>query len=821
MSHNPELELAWNFVEKTDRNIFLTGKAGTGKTTFLHNVREKSFKRLVVVAPTGVAAINAKGVTIHSFFQMPFGPILPPEAANILPSQNKYGESRFQKKFNKKKIDIIRSLDLLIIDEVSMVRADLLDGIDQVLRQYKDKNKVFGGVQVLMIGDLQQLAPVVKANEWQLLQPYYDTAFFFSSKVFQASDAIGIELKHIYRQKNDHFIGILNEIRNNCLSNQSLEALNERYNNNFKPIPDDGYITLTTHNDRANQMNENELVNIKKKSHYFTADVDGDFPEHSYPNHFKLELKIGAQVMFIKNDSSPEKKYFNGKIGKVVQFEEDQVIVRCPDDEFDITTEQETWENIKYFINEETKEISEKVNGSFSQIPLRLAWAITIHKSQGLTFEKAIIDVAASFAHGQTYVALSRCKTLEGIVLKSHINKNGIIQDTRVISFTNEVEENPPDQKHLNQSQNHYQLNLMAELFSFKQLLYLVNRCNKIVYQSGNTLHGNIIEPLKIIKEKGAEELRKVGASFHKQLINMSVEHGEPESNTEIQERIKQAVQYFIKHTEEYLVKPLSEITYSTDNQAIEKDFKEQLRKIEELLAHKLFCLKGLKDGFNTIKYLELRAKSILQKTKTPKLSPKSTDLGSHPKLFSRLRQLRHEIAHAEDINHFQIFTQKSLIDICEKLPANKKQLLSINGMGKTRIKKYGDEIIEMVKDYCEKNEIEQSEDMPDDLPEEKIRKENTKEISFKMFKSGMSIKNIAKEREFVISTIEGHLGSFILSGELQLKDLMEQKKSKKLKELIKKTAFVGLGELKNKLNDKYSYVEIKMVLDDIQYRKN
>lgn len=708
MYHNPELELAWNFVEKTDRNIFLTGKAGTGKTTFLHNVREKSFKRLVVVAPTGVAAINAKGVTIHSFFQMPFGPILPPEvgAAKILPSKSKYGESRFQKKFNKKKIDIIRSLDLLIIDEVSMVRADLLDGIDQVLRQYKDKNKVFGGVQVLMIGDLQQLPPVVKANEWQLLQPYYDTAFFFSSKVFQASDAIGIELKHIYRQKNDHFIGILNEIRNNCLSNKSLDALNERYNNNFKPAPDEGYITLTTHNDRANKINENELVNIKKKSHYFTADVDGDFPEYSYPNHFKLELKIGAQVMFIKNDSSPEKRYFNGKIGKIVQFEEDQIIVRCPDDEFNITTEQETWENIKYSINEETKEISEKINGSFSQIPLRLAWAITIHKSQGLTFDKAIIDAAASFAHGQTYVALSRCKTLEGIVLKSHINKNGINQDPRLISFTNEVEENPPDQKHLTQSQNHYQLNLMDELFSFKQLFYLVNRCNKIVYQSGNNLHGNIVEPLKII-EKGAQELRKLGASFHKQLINMSVEQGEPESNTEIQERIKKAVAYFIKHTQEYLVKTLSQITYSTDNQAIEKDFKEQLKKIEELFAHKLFCLNGMKDGFNTIKYLELRAKSILQKTKTSELSPKSTELGSHPKLFSRLRQLRHEIAQAEDKKHFQIFTQKSLIEICENLPANKKQLLSINGMGKIRIKKYGDEIIDTVKDYCEEIENE------------------------------------------------------------------------------------------------------------------
>jgi len=816
MFHNPELELAWNFVEKTNRNIFLTGKAGTGKTTFLHKVREESFKRLVVVAPTGVAAINAKGVTIHSFFQMPFGPILPTDLEAVLaPVQNKFGKSRFQKKFNRRKIDIIRSLDMIIIDEISMVRADLLDGIDQVLRQYRDRNKVFGGVQLLMIGDLQQLAPVVKSDEWQVLQPYYDTAFFFSSKAFQASNAIGIELKHIYRQKNEHFIGILNEIRNNCLSNQSMEALNERYNKDFQPAPDDGYITLTTHNDRANKMNDNELANIKGKSHYYTADTEGEFPEHAYPTLYKLELKVGAQVMFIKNDSSPEKKYFNGKIGKITQIDENQVIVHCPDDSSDISTSQESWENINYSLDEKTKEISEHIKGSFSQLPLRLAWAITIHKSQGLTFEKAIIDAAASFAHGQTYVALSRCKTLEGIVLKSRINQNGIIQDNKVLSFTKEVEENPPGIERLNQSQKHYQLDLIEELFSYKQLALLVNKCSKIVYQSGSSLQGNITEPLKIIKAKGALELVKIGESFQNQLIKTSEGKEEPENNPEIQERIKKAVPYYISHTQEHFVKPLSEISYSTDNKDIKKALKDQLNKIEEQLSIKLFCLNGMKGGFSTMKYLEVRAHSVLQKPSPPESSKRNTGLSSRPKLFAQLRQLRDELAHAENVIHYQIFTQKALIDICEKLPFTKQQLKAVNGMGKIRIKKYGDEIIVAVKDYCEKNGLEPG----SEIEAEKPPKESTKDISLSMFKSGMSIKDIANERELVISTIEGHLGSFILSGELKLDDLMDQKKSKKLRELIKKTEFSGLGELKAKLNDEYSYGEIRMVLDDIQYR--
>ena len=437
MSKNPELELALQFIDKTDRNLFITGKAGTGKTTFLHQIKKESLKRMVIVAPTGVAAINAKGVTIHSFFQMPFGPILPNQIANT---------SNQLRKFSKTKIDIIKSLDLLIIDEISMVRADLLDGIDQVMRRYKNRNKVFGGAQVLMIGDLQQLAPVVRPNEWGLLQSHYETVYFFSSKAYQEANVVSIELKHIYRQKNEDFITILNEIRNDDLSEKSAKILNKRYNPNFSPSKQEGYITLTTHNNRANLINNSELNKVKSKSTFFQAEISGKFNENAFPNAEKLELKVGAQVMFIKNDSSPEKRYYNGKIGIITAISRETVNVQCANEVDEIVTEKEMWDNINYSINDETKELKEDIVGSFKQMPLRLAWAITIHKSQGLTFERAIIDAEASFAHGQTYVALSRCTSLEGLVLKTPITSSAIINDNTVSIFNQGVEENHPDE---------------------------------------------------------------------------------------------------------------------------------------------------------------------------------------------------------------------------------------------------------------------------------------------------------------------------------------------------------------------------------------
>lgn len=812
LTKNIELELAWDFVEKTDRNVFLTGKAGTGKTTFLHKLKENSFKRLVVVAPTGVAAINAKGVTIHSFFQMAFGPILPEDAG----FQKK--ESGFQRKFNKTKIDIIKSMDLLVIDEISMVRADLLDGIDAVLRRYKDRTKVFGGAQVLMIGDLQQLSPVVKDDEWDLLKPYYETPYFFSSKVFKNCNPISIELKHIYRQDNEVFIKILNEIRNNKLSSESAALLNERHVANFAPTKDDGFITLTTHNNRANEMNNLELQKIKDKSYFYKAEVEGVFPEYSYPTHEKLELKKGSQVMFVKNDSTPEKRYFNGKIGKIVHLDKDEITVRCPGDEFDILVKPELWENINYNIHPETKQITENVVGSFMQMPLRLAWAITIHKSQGLTFEKAIIDAQASFAHGQTYVALSRCKTLEGIVLKYPINQNSIVNDMRVTSFTEAVENNTPNETVLNESQKFYQLSLIEELFNYHAFLQPVNRIFDLYYKNTSSIKGHVLDPLTIIKEEGITKLLKLNASFMMQLKTLSADVLEPDKDPIIKGRINKAIEYFINQTEGFIKAPLNSFTFSTENKEVDKEINNHLDTIEEQLTTKLYCLNGLKDDYSSVRYLELRAKSVLQKSNTVIVKKEHKDITEHPVLLEQLKALRMVFANEENVPPYVIFTQKSLYDLCEMLPVNTKQLLTVSGMGKVRVEKYGAEILEIIKTYCEANSIDTNtlpvrEEKP---KKDKSEKADTKKVSLDMFKNGLSISEIAKTRNFVETTIQGHLAHYIPTGEIKITDLISQETYDELKTIMQQTPFDNLSDLKSKIDGKFTYNDIRLVANDL-----
>jgi hypothetical protein len=794
MPKNPELELALNFIEKTDRNLFITGKAGTGKTTFLHQIKNESLKRLVIVAPTGVAAINAKGVTIHSFFQMPFGPILPNQTQN-----------NQQRRFSKTKIDIIKSLDLVIIDEISMVRADLLDGIDQVLRRYKNKNKVFGGAQVLMIGDLQQLAPVVKPNEWSLLRNHYETVYFFSSKAFQEANVVSIELKHIYRQKNEDFITILNEIRNDNLSASSAKILNERYNPTFSPSEDEGYITLTTHNRRATTINELELNKLNTKTHFFKAEVSGKFSENAFPNDEKLALKIGSQVMFIKNDSSLEKRYFNGKIGIVTDISRDSVTVQCPNEIEEIVTERENWDNVNYTINDETKEIKEDIIGSFSQIPLRLAWAITIHKSQGLTFDKAIIDAEASFAHGQTYVALSRCTSLEGLVLKTPISSNAIINDQTVRVFNEGVEENHPDENVLIASEKQFQLNLIYELFDYQSFLYPISRLIDIFYKNQTSIKGDVIDHLQTIKDDGVVSLMKVSNGFKNQLLQLSAENILPENSSQIQERFTKGVAYFLNHTKNNIQKPLDALQFSSDNKAVKKDFSKQFDALQEKLEEKLFALEKMTKRFNTKTYLQVRANAVLQKSEPKKKKKLSTR--KDPLLALKLRELRDEIRIAENIPAFQIFTQETLYAICDALPRNEKELLKVVGMGKIRVKKYGEEILDVVEAYCKENGINSFNE------QKKEDKKSTKQITFELFKNGLSVKEIAKERSLTKGTIESHLASFIPSGDIDILELIDLKRYKKIINQIEAADFKNLTELKEQVDKSFSFMELRMVL--------
>ena len=809
MSINKELDLAWEFVNKTNRSIFLTGKAGTGKTTFLHRLKMDSLKRLVVVAPTGVAAINAKGVTIHSFFQMPFGPILPDTDLNA--------PKGFNRKFSKTKIDIIKSMDLLVIDEISMVRADLLDGIDRTLRRFRNRNKVFGGVQVLMIGDLQQLSPVIKDNEWELLKPYYKNGFFFSSHAYQACNAISIELKHIYRQENPTFIKILNEIRNNVLSNASAKELNKRYIPDFIPEPDAGYISLTTHNNKAEAINSKELTKLKTKTFTYNAKIEGTFPDYSYPNSDELELKVGAQVMFVKNDSGPDKRYFNGKIGKVIHLDKEEVVVHCPDDDFNIIVTPEIWENINYSVDAETKAISEERIGAFTQMPLRLAWAITIHKSQGLTFEKAIIDAKGAFAHGQTYVALSRCKSLEGLVLKNEIHSNQIISDHNVISFNKSAEQNEPDASVLQLSQKNFQLDLIFEVFDFYEFLYPVNRVLDVFYKNRTIIQGQIEAPLLTIKNT-VTNLLKVSTGFYAQLKQLSAEEELPETSIVIQERFKKAISYFKTETEVHLVSSLKIFSFTTDNKTVGSDISKNIDTIEELLQAKMLYFNNLEQGFLTNNFLQLRAKAVFISKETPK-RPKNAvvDGTTNVDLFERLRILRNNIAQENDLIHYQVFAQKALYEICETLPLTKQELKKVNGMGDVRIKKYGNAILKVIRAYCEENDIE----IPNDseifeTKTLKKKKVDTKKLSLDLFKSGKSIQDIANERELNENTIFGHLASFVSSGEVLISDLISNEHFNKLKEIIPNKTFENLSDLKNQLDDGYSYGELRLVLEHL-----
>ncbi len=830
METNYELELARKFVYFTNRNVFLTGKAGTGKTTFLHQLKQESLKRMVVVAPTGVAAINAGGVTVHSFFQMPFGPMLCERVAGA--AARKEAPTH---KINRTKINIIRSLDLLVIDEISMVRADMLDGIDEVLRRYKDRSKPFGGVQLLMIGDMQQLPPVVKDDEWQLLSPYYDTYYFFGSKALRESYTISIELKHIFRQSDNVFIGVLNEIRNNKLSKASADILNTRYKQGFRDDKNEGYINLTTHNHSANKINEEALSKIDYQSFTYHATIEGDFPEHAAPADIELELKKGAQVMFIKNDSSFEKRFYNGKIGEITAIGHHFIEVRCKGDEETIDVDREEWKNIRYKINDKTKEVEENIVGTFKQYPLRLAWAITIHKSQGLTFEKAIIDAQAAFAHGQTYVALSRCKSLEGLVLSTQLHSGSIISDSTIQSFSQQIEDNPPDDNSLSAAQRDYQLSLLEELFSFKQISYLFDRQYRTSREHYRVIHGRMHELLQEIQKPALEELRNIGEKFLQQIRSLIATETNPEENKALQERIKKASDWFYNKLSKEVCTPFEAINWDTDNKGIHKSLKETEDKIREQLNLKEFCLKSCMQGFVIKEYLNERAKALLEeppKSKKPK--NKNLELSdsspNHQKLFQILKEWRREMADEADIPHYMVLTQKAMGEIVEELPVTFSELKEIHGIGKKKIESLGEEILDIMRAFCKKNELKEVPEDMNDLPAPKAKKAakpkkpkqpkgSSNRISLELFQQGKTIAEIAEERNFAQSTIEGHLAWCVRRGMLKLSDkLLKKEKEKAIRAWHQKSDSQSATEARETLGEDYSFSEIRYVVNSILF---
>lgn len=709
---NPELDLAWRIVENTGMHMFLTGKAGTGKTTFLKELKRRSPKRMVVTAPTGIAAINAEGMTLHSFFQLPFAPYIPDTVFNA-------GKDAYRYRFSKEKIRIIRSIDLLVIDEISMVRADLLDAVDSVLRRYRSSHLPFGGVQLLMIGDLQQLAPVVKAEEWELLSKHYDTPYFFSSRALAETQYATIELKQTYRQTDAHFLNLLNRVRTNTADRRVLEELNRRYKPQFVPPKEERYIRLTTHNILAQNINEGELGKIDRPTFVFNAVITGKFPEYSYPTDETLTLKQGAQIMFVKNDRSPEKRYFNGMIGEITAIDEKGFYVRSKDYPEEIRVEQEQWDNSRYTLNEKTMEITEEIEGTFSQFPVRLAWAITIHKSQGLTFSHAIIDAHDSFAHGQVYVALSRCRTLEGMVLSTPLGSGAIICDNTVERYTSGIERRTPSGDNIGEWEKRYFHQLLSELFGFSQVSQCFEDVQRLLVEHFHRLYPQTLERFKALSPVLQEKITDVSLRFANQYTRLVSEQADFASSTLLQQRLMQGATYFAQELLPF-VELAQGLSLPTDNKTLKKRVDETTDKFRHAVSLKHSLLEHVREhGFQTGDYLKRKAilaleaeeeetsapaKKSAKKSKETKLEVPEDIL--YPNLYKHITTWRGKKAKEAGLPAYCILQQKAVLGIVNLLPDTPKALHRIPYLGKVSIEKYGDELLEIICRYMKDNDL-------------------------------------------------------------------------------------------------------------------
>jgi hypothetical protein len=806
---NPELRLAGEFVRDTGCHIFLTGKAGTGKTTFLRSLKNNSRKRLVVTAPTGVAAINAGGVTLHSFFQLPFGPFVPGSETN-----------RSQYRFSNDKIGIIKSLDLLIIDEISMVRADLLDGVDSVLRRYRRSDRPFGGVQLLMIGDLFQLPPVVKDDDWRLLDPYYASPYFFSSNALGRTDMVTIELQHIYRQADSRFIKLLNRVRNNRLNATVLQELNARHIDGFDPDEKDGVITLSTHNRSADSINASRLDALPQKIHRFEADVDGDFPDHTYPTAAILELKTGAQVMFVRNDLSPERRYFNGKIGTISRISGSDIRIQCPEDTEEIGVEPATWENIDYSLDRKTMEITEKTVGTFRQYPLRLAWAITIHKSQGLTFDKAVIDAQSAFAYGQVYVALSRCRTLDGMVLSKPLPPTAIKTDPAVRRFSEQTRHHRPSAEQLEAAKIEYQQQLLMACFDFKRLRGRMRRLAGLILGNPGVVQATGAGDIREMQKKTEDDICTVGDNFQRQLQGLFPASSLPAADDVVADRIIKASAYF---GEKIASGPGNEITLlqvDTDNAAIRKKINHALKLLQEEIAVKLAAVQSCAHGFSSSRYFRAVSAAAVntgKKKETINASTYSEADIAHPELFQTLKDWRSRKAEKEGVAHYRVLHQKTLIQIAVNLPDTLPALKGIRGVGKRLAERYGEELVSMVDRYRRQNHIEVV-TLPTAIQtgtpprKRKTARVDTKQVSLELFETGLGLTQIAEKRGLVLATIESHMAHWVETGRVSIDALLSQGKRQKIERELTRMQGKPFGAVKQALGADVSYAEIKLV---------
>ncbi|MCS6823988.1 MAG: helix-turn-helix domain-containing protein [Cytophagaceae bacterium] len=735
MEKNIAFEQALKLVNQTLCNVFLTGKAGTGKTTFLHHIKNHSHKKLAIVAPTGVAAINAGGMTIHSFFQIPMGNFLP--TLHSPPEGNFFNRSGLltQLKINAHKRELIKELELLIIDEVSMLRADLLDAIHLILQFIRNNSSPFGGVQVLFIGDLFQLPPVARAEEWKVLCEYYESPFFHSAHCLRNVELVCIELKNIYRQRDSHFIELLNSIRTNSVTQQHIDYLNSFYKPHFSVADKGEYITITTHNSKAEQINSNELKKFKNKEYVFDAEIKGDFNESAAPADVQLRLKEGAQVMCIRNDKGEQSRYYNGKIGIVSKITEThQIFVRFFKEDGEVEIEKETWENIRYVYNSQTETIEKEVIGTFTQYPLRLAWAITIHKSQGLTFEKAVIDAGASFAPGQVYVALSRLTSTDGLVLLSPITREAIQTHQDALRLTAEQLSEETIQNIIQHERVAYLYQLIYKTFDLKKPQEHIQQCSQEL-DSRKIPNPDKAKLLFHDLVNSSVELAYTSEKFILQLRNILAQSS-ASSHEKLKERVRQAAEYYKKEITTHIIEPLKKYIEETKSLPRTKKYINDLNAV-----HKMWMLK-------------------LQK-------------------MQRISAILEALENENELEiAFSYFTENTFYD-----------------------------------EKSDKSEIS--------VQKNKKEKGATHRLSLEMYRSGKSIQQIATERNLAPATIEGHLASFVLTGEVDVYELVSTEKMIIIENAIHQLDSSVPSQIKNFLGDTYSYGEIKAVINFLERKKN
>ena len=685
-------DFAKDIILNTDTTLFVTGRAGTGKTTLLRYVAESSQKNTVVVAPTGIAAINAGGVTIHSFFKLPFAPFIPSviEAKKLIAGQKMRAEFR----------SVIRSVDMIIIDEVSMLRADILDAIDVVLRHYRNSKFPFGGVQMVFFGDMYQLPPVCVNDEWFILKDYYSTPYFFSAKVFEKQEIVCLELDKIFRQRDADFVEILNQVRNNNISKENFNRLNDRYTPDFDLENNPDFVVLTTHNAVSDDINESRLIDIDSKTFIFDAAIKGDFPEYLYPVEQQIVLKKGARVMFTANDHiNPERLYYNGKMGTVVELEDNNVYVTCDGEDDPIQVNYETWENNTFSYNRKENSVDVKTIGTFTQLPLRLAWAITIHKSQGLTFQKVAIDAANSFTSGQVYVALSRCTSLDGIVLLSPINSNSIMVDSRIQRFSknNFNEDLLPD--FVNRKKRDTLCNMLIKLFSFNLLEVAVLDLKGYVTEFRADFSDYTPEMVENILSI-VQDLSDVGTRFAVQLRKITNANDFSLLNS----RVNDAKIYFLQRLET-LEKAMDITNVSTKKKERANKFSKFLNEVNKNLQETLFFLKNLDDDISVEQFYMLRHEFVVEKVNYNVYEEEKEDANEQTVdseliavIYSKLMAWRNNLAKELDIPSYLIFKKDTIMEMAQKMPDTKDKLLKINGVGKVKAGKYGQECIDIIK---------------------------------------------------------------------------------------------------------------------------